>query len=49
MDLLVDRPSATNDVPELVKSKGLKVEKVILIADGEWFIKRKQSITKVNL
>jgi TusA-related sulfurtransferase len=38
MDLLVDCPSATNDVPELVKSKGLKVKKIILIADGEWCI-----------
>ncbi len=38
MDLLVDCPSATKDVPEVVKEKGLRVEKVILINDGEWCI-----------
>lgn len=38
MDLLVDCPAATKDVPKVVKERGLKVEKVILISDGEWSI-----------
>lgn len=38
MDLLVDCPAATKDVPEIVKERGLTVEKVTLINDGEWSI-----------
>ncbi|MCS7278560.1 MAG: sulfurtransferase TusA family protein [Thermodesulfobacteriaceae bacterium] len=38
MDLLVDCPAATQDVPEVVRKKGFRVEKVVLINDGEWSI-----------
>lgn len=39
MDLLVDCPAATKDVPEVVKSKGCSVREVSSISDGEWLIR----------
>ncbi|MGI9953049.1 sulfurtransferase TusA family protein [Moorellaceae bacterium AZ2] len=39
MDLLVDCPAATKDVPAVVRSKGCEVREVYLITDGEWRIR----------
>ncbi|GFN22140.1 MAG: sulfurtransferase TusA family protein [Thermoanaerobacteraceae bacterium] len=39
MDLLVDCPAATKDVPAVVRSKGSDVLEVSPISDGEWLIR----------
>jgi len=39
MDLLVDCPAATKDVPEVVKSRGCNIQEVVPINDGEWRIR----------
>jgi len=36
LDLLVDCPSATDDVPKVVQAMGCKVADVIQINNGEW-------------
>jgi len=38
MDLIVDCPSATDDVPKVVKSVGCEVQEIIRIGNGEWQI-----------
>ncbi|GEA13847.1 hypothetical protein E308F_00870 [Moorella sp. E308F] len=38
LNLLVDCPSATKDVPDLAKNQGYDVQKVELLRDGEWMI-----------
>ena len=38
MDLLVDCPSAADDVPKVVKSAGCEVQEIIRIGNGEWQI-----------
>lgn len=38
MDMLVDCPSATQDVPRVVKAMGSKVTEVSQIGTGEWRI-----------
>lgn len=38
MDMLVDCPSATEDVPKVVKAMGCKVIEVSQIGSGEWRI-----------
>lgn len=39
MDLLVDCPAATKDVPEAVRQMGCSVQEVLPIGDGEWRIR----------
>ena len=36
MDLLVDCPSATDDVPKVAKAMGCEVPEVTQIGNGEW-------------
>lgn len=38
MDMLVDCPSASDDVPKVVKAMGGKVPEVSQIGNGEWRI-----------
>jgi len=38
MDMLVDCPSAPDDVPKVVKAMGYKVPEVSHIGNGEWRI-----------
>lgn len=38
MDLLVDCPSATEDVPKVVRAMGSNITEVNQITDGEWQI-----------
>ncbi len=38
MDMLVDCPSAIEDVPKLAKERGCKVPEIIKIGGGEWKI-----------
>lgn len=38
MDMLVDCPAATSDVPKVARSLGCEVPEVVPIADGEWQI-----------
>ncbi|RJP55161.1 MAG: sulfurtransferase TusA family protein [Deltaproteobacteria bacterium] len=38
MDMLVDCPSATQDVPRVVRAMGCKVSEVSQIGTGEWRI-----------
>ncbi|BCV21955.1 sulfurtransferase TusA family protein [Moorella sp. Hama-1] len=38
LDLLVDCPSATKDVPDLAQKLGYDVQKVEILRDGEWKI-----------
>ncbi|WP_258359519.1 sulfurtransferase TusA family protein [Moorella sulfitireducens] len=39
LDLLVDCPAATKDVPDLAKRQGYEVQRVELLREGEWLIR----------